>query len=164
MNGKPDETRPPTIDDLVGLARALNEQGALYIVIGGMAVMHQGLARHTEDIDLLYETSLENQRKIRAVLAQLPDRAILEIDESENWADIGVIRVNDVVTIDLMPSACGVDFQAAKDRIEIHEVHGVAVPFASAALLLETKRTWREKDQIDSAFLRAEIERRKKTT
>jgi hypothetical protein len=39
----------------------------------------------------------------------------------------------------------------------------VPIPFASASLLLETKRTWREKDQIDSAYLRALLEREKKS-
>ena len=159
MSGAPEETRPPTIDDLVGLARELNAQQAKYVVIGGMAMLQHGMPRHTDDLDILYETSRENQRKLRTVLALLPDRAILEIGEDEDWATLGTIRVNDVITVDLMPAACGIDYAAALPRIERKAVHGVEIPFADASLLLDTKQTWREKDQIDAAFLRAKIAR-----
>jgi hypothetical protein len=162
MNEEPEETRPPTIDDLVALCRELNARGAHYIVIGGLAMMEQGMPRFTDDIDLLYETSRVNQRKLREVLALLPDRAILEIDEAEDMAGLGTVRVNDIITIDLMPSACGVDYAQAKSMVEWREAGGVKVPFANAELLLETKRSLREKDQIDSAFLRKKIGERKK--
>ena len=93
------------------------------------------------------------------MLAQLPDRAILQLGEDEDWAALGTLRVNDVITIDLMPSACGVDYAAASSRIVINTVRGVDIPFADAALLLETKQTWREKDRIDAIFLREKIAR-----
>eukprot|EP01031_Cornospumella_fuschlensis_P000038 gene38-43_t len=86
MSELPEETRPPTVDDLVGLARELNARQAKYIVIGGMAMLQHGMPRYTDDLDFLYETSRENQAKIRAVLALLPDRAILEIGEEEDWS------------------------------------------------------------------------------
>jgi len=35
-------SRPPQEDDLIKLCRELNRQGAKYIVIGGMAVIHHG--------------------------------------------------------------------------------------------------------------------------
>lgn len=157
MSGVPEETRPPTIEDLVGLANELNVRQAKYIVIGGMAMLQQGYPRYTDDLDLLYETSRENQRKIRDVLANLPDKAILEVGADEDWAQFGTLRVNDVITIGLMPAACGVDYPSALSRVEIKNVRGVDIPFASASLLLETKRTWREKDRVDAAFLRAKL-------
>lgn len=159
MNDQPDETRPPSVDDLVSLANELNARGALYVVIGGMAMLQHGMPRYTDGVDFLCEISRDNQRKFRDVLALLPDRAILEIGEDEDWAELGTIRVNDVITVDLMPSACGVDYHAAKSRIEIKHVHGVDIPFANAELLIKTKRTWREKDQIDSSFLQEKIRR-----
>lgn len=124
-----------------------------------MAMVEHGMPRFTEDLDLLYEISRPNQLKIREVLARLPQKAILEIDESEDMAAIGTIRVNDDITVDLLPSACGVDYHAAKQRIVLREHDGVLIPYATAELLLETKRTWREKDQIDSAYLRNLIAR-----
>ena len=36
-------TRPPVITDLVELCRLLNERGANYVVLGGMAIGHPRL-------------------------------------------------------------------------------------------------------------------------
>jgi Nucleotidyl transferase AbiEii toxin, Type IV TA system len=155
------EPRDPTLRDLTDMCRELNQRGAKYIIIGGMAMMEHGMPRFTEDIDLLYETSRANQLKIREVLSRLPQQAILEIDESEDMAAIGTIRVNDDITVDLMPAACGVDYEAAQQRVTMREREGVLIPYADAELLLDTKKTWREKDQIDSAYLRAKIAREK---
>lgn len=66
------EPRTPRIDDLVSLCRELNKREAQYMVVGGMAIVHWGNTRLTEDIDLLIETSQENQQKVfrRFVLCQ----------------------------------------------------------------------------------------------
>jgi len=38
--GRPLSARPPTRQDLARIARALNEAGAKYAVIGGFAMLH----------------------------------------------------------------------------------------------------------------------------
>lgn len=68
-------TRVPEETDLVSLARELNERGVRYVVIGGFAINRLGFIRATEDIDLLIDRDLENQRALKAALATLPDRA-----------------------------------------------------------------------------------------
>ena len=55
-----EETRPPSDEDLARLANSLNELGAKYIVIGGFAIIAAGYTRATMDIDLLVDTSPEN--------------------------------------------------------------------------------------------------------
>lgn len=52
-DGKNLESRPPTVEDLIKLCRSLNNEGAKYLVIGGMAVIQAGFVRATADIDLL---------------------------------------------------------------------------------------------------------------
>jgi len=104
-DGTAAESRPPTLADLVALCRALNEENARYVIIGGMAIIHAGFVCATEDIDL-------------------------------------------------MKKACGIDFQAAKDKIEKVSIEGVSIPFASPELLWELKQTKREKDEMDRMFLR----------
>ena len=42
---------------------------------------------------------------------------------------------------------------AAQADIDWHEMEGVRIPFASAELLLKTKQTVREKDEIDRLYL-----------
>jgi hypothetical protein len=147
------ETRPPSDEDLANLARALNEAGAKYIVIGGFAINAAGYIRSTMDIDLLVDTSVENDEKVREALTIMPEKAILELGPGE-IQNYGVVRVCDEFTVDLMAKACGLTYGDAKEMIQIHEHHGVKIPFASPILLWKTKQTYREKDEIDRVFLR----------
>lgn len=78
----PDNPNPPRLpesSDLVALCGALNAREARYVVIGGLAMAHQGLVRATEDVDLLIERSRENQRRVRHALEYLPDKAVNEM-------------------------------------------------------------------------------------
>jgi Nucleotidyl transferase of unknown function (DUF2204) len=50
------------------LLRVLQEAGVRFIVIGGVAAIGHGSARFTQDVDVVYERSPENLRKIVAAL------------------------------------------------------------------------------------------------
>lgn len=52
-NDEPLESRAPTKEDFLELCRRLNQIGAEYIVVGGMAIIYHGYLRTTENIDLL---------------------------------------------------------------------------------------------------------------
>ena len=52
-----------------------------------------------------------------------------------------------------MKSACGIDYAAAAPLVDVVEIQGVPIPFASARLLWRTKQTRRDKDKVDLAFL-----------
>ena len=145
-------SRTPEQSDLVRLCAALNAQGASYIVVGGMAMVQQGFLRATEDIDLLLESSRQNQARVRQALEILPDKAIREMTEDDLDA-YGVVRVADEIVVDLMLSACGIGYNDAVAEVESVEIQGVAIPFASAKLLLRTKQTYRDKDIPDRIFL-----------
>lgn len=144
--------RPPGQIDLVRLCRELNNHGALYVVIGGMAINQLGLIRATEDIDLLLEPSRENQDRVRTALEILPDKSVRQVlpDDLDNYL---VVRVADEIVVDLMLQACGVDYAEAKREITIRTLEGVPIPFASAKLMLRLKQTHREKDELDRQFL-----------
>jgi hypothetical protein len=146
------ESRPPTLDDLIELCRRLNEEGAEYVVIGGMAILQLGFVRATEDIDLLVDTSLENFERLRRAMLSLPDQAIEEVRPTD-LDEYVVVRVADEFVVDLMKTACGVDYQEARSAIRPVTLRGVTIPFASAALLWQLKQTVRSKDEIDRQFL-----------
>ena len=154
-----EDTRPPSVEDLARLAISLYELGAKYIVIGGFAIIAAGYTRATMDIDLLVDTSLENDAKVRDALADLPDQAILELGPGE-IANYVVVRVCDEFAVDLMAKACGLTYDDAKDMIQFREHFGVKIPFASPTLLWKTKQTYREKDAMDRVFLRKLLEDR----
>ena len=155
---KPDpkdlEPRPPAEADLAALCRELNQRGALYVVIGGFAVIAAGLPRVTGDIDLMVAVDRENEAKVFSALATLPDNAVRELQPGE-LQQYNVIRVADEILVDLMRSAGGIEYEeAAKDAI-VREVQGVPIPFASPRLLWRMKLvTHREKDAMDIIFLR----------
>ena len=146
------EARPPLLEDLVSLCRNLNREGARYVVIGGMAVIQAGFGRATNDIDLLIDTSPDNQDRVRRALMSLPDQAVREMtaDDLEKYV---VVRVADEIVVDLMKSACGIAYPEASQMTGAVEIAGVLIPFASARLLWLTKNTYRDKDKVDRAFL-----------
>jgi len=122
-------------------------------VIGGMAMVLHGFNRGTEDIDLLVDKVGANIALLKKALSILPDNAVREVLDND-VEEYGVVRVADEVVVDLMGSACGIDFKSAESQIEWHELEGVKIPFASAELMLKTKQTLREKDEIDRVYLR----------
>jgi hypothetical protein len=155
-NELPNPGRIPKEDDLVALCRALNEQAARYLIVGGFAIIHHGYLRATEDIDLLLDGDLENQARVKKALETLPDKAILELGD-DDIRDYTVVRVSDEILVDLMIAACGIDYAEASKSIETAEIHGVPIPFASIHLLLRMKQTTREKDAEDRVFLHRKI-------
>jgi hypothetical protein len=52
-----------------------------------------------------------------------------------------------------MRAACGVEYPEAQALVDVVEIDGVPIPFASAELLWRTKDTIRAKDQLDRVFL-----------
>jgi hypothetical protein len=149
--------REPQLDDLVRLARALNANGARYVLIGGFAVIAHGGGRTTKDIDILVDATPENVGRLRAALQILEDQAVNDVADD----DVGryaVVRVADEIVVDLMSKACGVDYaDAIRDAVVIH-LADVPVPVASPATLIRTKDTLRPSDAADRQFLRALVD------
>jgi hypothetical protein len=147
-------SRAPHMEDLTALCSKLNELGANYLVIGGFAIISSGYRRTTEDLDFIIATDLENEAKVYSALATLPDKAVLELEPGE-VSKYTVVRVGDEITVDLMASASGINYEEAKKDIIIREIDGVPIPFASPRLLYRMKeKTHREKDRADLLFLR----------
>jgi len=121
-----------------------------------MAMNQQGLLRATEDIDLLLEGSRENQEKVRKALEILPNKAVRDVNEND-LDEYMVVRVADEIVVDLMLSACGLVYAEAAGEIEIRQIQGVSIPFASARFLLRTKQTYRDKDIPDRIFLERKL-------
>jgi hypothetical protein len=113
-----------------------------------------GFPRTTMDVDLLVDTTDDNEARVLDAVATLPDGAAKQIKAGEiaQWV---VIRIGDEIAVDLMQSACGIDYQKAKSMTIIHKVLGTDIPFASPELLWLTKKpTHRAKDFEDLIFLR----------
>jgi sirohydrochlorin ferrochelatase len=148
------ECREPTLEDLRDLCRELNQRGARYIVIGGFAIRAAGYNRRTMDVDLMVAGDAENERLVFDALGTLPDHAAQELQPGE-LQQYRVIRVADEILVDLLTRAGGIDYAEAMHDVDVRDVGGVPIPFASPRLLWRMKRvTHREKDAGDLVFLR----------
>ena len=150
-------SRAPELEDLLSLCKALNAEGVRYVLIGGFAVILHGFVRATKVIDLLVDASVENVQRLKRAMAILPDNAIalLADDEVDKYR---VVRIADKIVIDLLKSACGIDYErAAEGGIEIRTVEGVPIPIGRKELLIETKQTVRPSDAADVQFLQLRI-------
>ena len=148
------ESREPTVEDLRDLCRELNQRGAKYVVIGGFAMRAANYNRTTMDVDLMVAADAENEAKVFAALATLPDNAVRELQPGE-LQKYNVIRIGDEILVDLLRSAGGIEYAEAAKDVVVREVDGVPIPFASPRLLWRMKAvTHREKDTDDLLFLR----------
>lgn len=146
-------SRAPEKEDFLKLCRELNDRDCRYFIVGGFAMIQLGLPRTTGDIDLLIDSSLENEAKVFAALATLPDGCARELEPGE-VAKYTVVRVADEILVDLMASASGITYAEALDGVIVREIDGVPIPFAGPELLYRMKkRAGREKDRGDIYFL-----------
>ena len=154
-------SRGPELSDLLTLCKALAAQNVSYVLIGGFAVMLHGFRRTTKDIDLMIDPSEDNVRRLKKAMSVLPDNAIRLIEDNE-VQQYQVVRIADEVVVDLMASACGINYEEAKNHIEWKEIDGIRIPVADKKLLIRTKDTLRPSDKMDVDFLSAQLAEEKK--
>jgi hypothetical protein len=148
------EVRPPTVEDLRRICRALEENGAGYVLIGGFAVILHGGERTTKDIDLLVDPDPANVDRIKKALSILEDDAVRDVD-SGDLQRYRVVRVADEVMVDLLSAACDVTWSEASKKALRIDLGGTPVIVADVATLIRTKRTVRPSDAADRAWLEA---------
>jgi Nucleotidyl transferase AbiEii toxin, Type IV TA system len=148
------EVRPPTLEDIRRICRALADAEARYVLIGGFAVILLGGERTTKDIDLLVDPAPDNVARLKKALSILEDDAAREI-ELGDLQKYTVVRVADEVMVDLLASACGVTWAQASRTAEHRDLDGIPVVLADPATLILTKQTLRPSDAADRAWLEA---------
>ena len=156
-------TRPATWDDVVHVCKLLNEAGVEYMLIGGYAIFAHGFNRQSDDIDILVNPILENQKKWVFALSKLPDKAAKELENEGNVFEPDytmAIRINDDVTIDVMPVACGKNWETLRNHVETIQSNGIVIPVLSIEGLLLTKEGFRPKDQMDRSVLERALRKR----
>lgn len=155
--------RAATLDDLLRVIRALNEQGAEYLLIGGYALYAHGYQRATTDIDILVPPTRDSAERVIRALLLLPDRVAADIDPA--WFEEGnTIRVADEFVVDVMFNSCGETYASlAPHEQTVVLDDGTPVRTIDFEGLLKTKQTVRSKDAGDRHVLEralAELRRR----
>lgn len=155
--------RAATFDDLLKVIRALNEQGAEYLLIGGYALYAHGYQRATTDIDILVPATLTSAEQVIQALLVLPDHVAADIDPA--WFEEGnTIRVADEFVVDILFNSCGETYASLQPHAQTVVLDdGTPVNTLDFEGLLKTKQTVRSKDVDDRHALElalAELKRR----
>lgn len=157
----PEFTRPATWEDVKRIARFFEEAAVEYAIIGGYALAAHGLARFTEDVDVLVNPTAANSRRWIIALSRLPDGAARELEADPDVFAAQkryAIRVNDEFTVDVLPAAAGHGWNELKQHIEEVSIDGVHVKVLDLKGLLKTKQGVRPKDQADAEAIRRALE------
>lgn len=154
-------SRPATIEDLKRLLKALHDEGADYLLIGGYALNALGYQRATTDIDLLLPRSAVTGASVKRALLLLPDGVAKDLDPA--WFEDGdTIRVADEFVVDLMFNACGENYESLLKHAVTIELDGVPVRTLDLEGMLKTKQSTREKDRLDRLALERALEEGKR--
>jgi Nucleotidyl transferase of unknown function (DUF2204) len=148
-------------DYFLELWRVLEKNGVRYILVGGFAINLHGYQRHTGDIDLYIDDTLENRKRLRKTFLELDmgDFESMErIQFVPGWVDFSL---NNGVRLDIMTSLKGVNFSFNEclEMAPLAEIEGVMVPFLHINhLMLNKKAVNRPKDQVDVIYLEKIVE------
>ncbi len=130
------------------ICAALNEAGAKYLVIGGVACVLHGYARATTDVDILIPRVLANAERVLVGLASVGYGFAAE------WAAEDIVKrpvtvIGDDPAVDVFTVAWKVQYGPAAKRSSTVIVDGVPIPLIGLDDLIETKRTGRPLDSAD---------------
>lgn len=142
--------------DFRALIALLNESGARYVLIGGLAMIARGMTHVTDDIDFSYSRDRaelpgliaalkRHNARLRGVPADLP--FILDLTTFRNTANFTFDT--DIGALDLLGEPAGVDsFEGLWERADEIELYGMMVRVASLDDLIAMKRAaGRPKDE-----------------
>lgn len=142
----------------LALARALNDEGVSYVLIGGVAMNLQGIARATADIDMFVQPEASNIAGLKRAMHHVwNDPAIEEISADDLIGDYPAVQYGPPdgdMTVDIL-TRLGEAFRFSDLEAETLEVQGIPVSVATPRTLYRMKRsTVRPRDRADAAALR----------
>ena len=138
------------------IMRALFEEKADYVLIGGFAVILHGLSRLTVDIDIFIKPEAGNLERVKKALRRVfPSDDEIDSLTLDDLRDYAVVRfgTEDDFYIDLI-AGIGEMFRYEDMEWEVRDVEGVPVRIATPETLFRMKKdTVRPEDKRDARFL-----------
>ena len=136
---------------------ALAEGGVEFVVIGGVAMLLQGSAHLTQDIDFCYLRSRENIRRLAAVLSPYhpslrgaPKGLPFVFDEETIRRGLNFTLSTDIGDIDFLGEVAGLgDYAAVKAASETLEIFGRKCSVLSLDGLIRAKRAAGRKRDLE---------------
>jgi predicted nucleotidyltransferase len=151
--------------------RALVDGGVSFIIVGAYAAYAQGANQVTRDLDLCYERTPENLRRLALALAPfhpqlrgVPESAPFVLDERTLAQGMNFTLQTDLGDIDLLGELSGIkQFSELAADADTLELHGRKVRVASVDAIIRSKRAaGRPKDLVTLPELEAIRESRAK--
>lgn len=140
-------------DEILRLWRLLHDKDVKYIMVGGFATNLHGYSRMTADLDIWLKDTLENRKKLRAVLRELDLGDFEGIESMQLIPGWSSIVLNSGLELDLMTSMKGFEqssFDECFDLSVIAMIENIPIRFLSLNhLILAKKEVFRDKDKID---------------
>ena len=136
-------------DDYKDMLQLFNKHNVKYLVIGAYAMGNYGYSRHTLDIDLWIEKSVENAKNIQKAFSEFPIPYEITIDELNT--DNFVLQIGlEPMRIDVLTDIDGVDFSKAWENKTNNSLFGEEINFIGLHDLIKNKTaTNRTKDKYD---------------
>jgi predicted nucleotidyltransferase len=133
---------------------SLNGEDALYVVIGGMAVLSLVPYRTTRDLDVLIEPTLDNAHRVRAAVRNW--RGIEPRFSAIEFISGDVLSFGALLRVEVHSRVAGANWRQVWERRVQGELLGVRTQFASLDDLIAMKEAAgrREKDLPDLRRLR----------
>jgi hypothetical protein len=146
--------------DIQDLIKLLARHRVRYLLVGGEAVIHYGYARLTGDIDLFYDRTPANARRLYDTLQAFWGGEVPAVASADDLLEPDVVIQfgRPPNRIDLLSSLGTLGFAAAWRRRVVEKLHvrprAVALPIIALSDLLRSKReAGRHKDLDDVEHL-----------
>jgi len=135
--------------DYKDMLQLFNTYSVKYLVVGAYAMGNYGYSRHTLDIDLWIEKSVENAKKIQKVFNDFPVPYEITVDELNTKNMVLQIGI-EPMRIDILTDIDGVNFSEAWQNKSNNSLFGEEIHFISLHDLIKNKTsTNRPKDKYD---------------
>lgn len=148
--------------DFADFLESLNREGAVYVVIGGIAVLAHIPYRTTRDIDVLIEPTKENADRVRRAVASWG--SFEPGYPTEDFIAGDILSFGGLMRVDVHSRVPGVEWAEVWDGSVESEFRGVPTRFAGVDELIKMKSATRspEKDLPDLERLKSLQKARKK--
>ena len=146
------------------ILKKLNDAAVRYVVIGGQAMLQEGMPRFTLDWDLFVPPrDLENFDRINRVLSDELDVELEPLDLQTGDGFVQTFQTSrGIIQFHLSPPGLP-KFDLVEQRSVVHDFHGVPVRYLCLDDLLQSKlAVARDKDSDDILFLQTKMKSRKR--
>jgi hypothetical protein len=128
-------------DALADLTKHLEEAGARFALVGGLAVSAHGEARFTRDIDLVVAVADDDEAETHIFGLRQKGYQVLATVEQDAAGRLATARMRDPsgVVCDLIFATCGVEEEIVGDADDIELFGSRPTPTASAESLVAMK-------------------------